>query len=413
MSNEIHQFPAESGSSLILNKRTGKWVIAKSLDSKVEELLSEDQSCERFTGTQMVVLNVSRSCNLRCLYCYVDKLKSSQKMSYEIGRTAIDRIFELPESSRVVVFHGHEPMTNFGLIKDLIKYARSKGNIEFCMQSNGTLFRDESIEYLAKENVGIGISLDGFAIHQNKTRQYSNGSYSFDDVLANLSKIKSTQKGINVISVVTSYNVNDLQEIVNYFEKLGIGTVSLNPIYPEESHDLSPDQRTLTKNMIDIFERYLQNNTPKNSRIVIANLRNLLRTFFTPKTNLNCTRCSSTSLHPLIGIDVDGSIYPCDLFWGKEEFRIGNISKMSLEESFNSSKNFRTYRDIRAIESCRECTWLRFCGGDCPGASIRLNRGIASQGHYCEYNKVIFEYAARKIPLLHERRMLGRLLRGV
>ena len=74
-------------------------------------------------------------------------------------------------------------------------------------------------------------------------------------------------------------------------------------------------------------------------------------------------------MNPLLAIDIDGSIYPCDYFWKNTDFKIGNIFEMSLDEASESKNNFRNYRNVENIEECGICDWKRFCGRGCPGGS--------------------------------------------
>lgn len=399
------------GHKFLCNRSSGDWAI--SIDEnhpKIKEISEKYSVQEPFIGTQMIVINISRICNFDCKYCFAEDLKGPDKMSEDVGRKVIDRVFELPEGSRRVVFHGNEPMTNYSLIRNLVDYTKNREKITFTMQTNGSIMGADQLEFLSKENVGIGISLDGLARHHNKSRPYRGGFDSFDDVVRTVEKVKTAQGGISVITVITKNNVNDLEEIVDGFGDLGIDSVSFNPTYPHLSDEYCPSQEDLSRNMVRLFDREINRVIGGNSGTAIVNLRDILRTFFIPKNTLNCVRCSGSKIHPLIGIDIDGSIYPCDLFWKREEFKIGNIFQMSLNESFNNPKNFRTYRNPCEVEQCSSCDWLAFCGAECPGVSIRCDHSITSKGYYCNYRKKILEYGASKIPMLHEKGVLGKIL---
>lgn len=399
------------GNRFFCNRSSGDWAIAVDDNHpEIREISRRYFFQEPFIGTQMVVINISRVCNFDCEYCFAEDLKGFDRMSELVGRKAIDRVLELPERSRRVVFHGNEPITNYSLINNLVDYAKNRGKIIFAMQTNGSIMYDDQLEFLSREKVGIGISLDGLARHHNKSRPYRGGFASFDDVVRNVGKVKAAQGRISVITVITKDNVHDLEEIVKSFGDLGIDSVSFNPTYPHLSKEHCPPQEELSRNMIHLFDMEIDRILEGNPGTAIVNLRDILRTFFIPKSTLNCVRCSGSKMHPLIGIDIDGSIYPCDMFWDREEFKIGDIFQMRLDESFNCLKNFRTYRNPREIDQCSSCDWLTFCGAECPGISIRCDGAIASKGHYCDYRKKMLEYGASKIPLLHEKGVLGKIL---
>ena len=81
-----------------------------------------------------------------------------------------------------------------------------------------------------------------------------------------------------------------------------------------------------------------------------------------------------------------------------------------MSETFNSPFNFRVRRATSGIEECVSCDWEKFCGAGCPGASVLEGKSIASKSYYCDYNKNMFEYFAKKLPLIHEKRILDKIL---
>lgn len=401
------------GNYFFLNKNTGKWVLSESLNEKsLEYLLKEQDKSRQFIGTSMIVLNISDVCNLNCIYCHAKGIEDNKtKMSSIVGKKIIDRVFELPESDRKVVFHGREPSTNFELIQELVEYSKFKGKIEFCIQSNGTLFNQNQLEYLKEEKIGIGISLDGLGQHQLLTRPSKSGKPLYSKIISNINKIKDFQNELSIITVVSKYNVNDLDTIREDFEKKGITSVRFYPLLPsKDSYSDCPDQEILFHNMINVFNNYLDRTIKGDNPIKIINFRDLARIFFRDNISSNCVKCGAGKLHPLIAVDIQGDIYPCDFFWGRKEYKIGNIFDNSLSETFNSPFNFRVRRATSGIEECVSCDWEKFCGAGCPGASVLEGKSIASKSYYCDYNKNMFEYFAKKLPLIHEKRILDKIL---
>ncbi|HJX40875.1 MAG TPA: radical SAM protein, partial [Anaerolineales bacterium] len=108
----------------------------------------------------VVVWNVGRRCNLRCVHCY----SGSRDRRYEgeldttEGRALIDDLagFGVP----VILFSGGEPLMRPDIL-ELIAHARARG-VRSVLSSNGTLITAE----LARELKGlqlsyVGVSLDG------------------------------------------------------------------------------------------------------------------------------------------------------------------------------------------------------------------------------------------------------------
>ena len=75
-------------------------------------------------------LHVAHTCNLNCSYCFASQGKyhgDRALMSFEVGKRALDFLVENSGSrtNLEVDFFGGEPLMNFDVVKELVKYARS------------------------------------------------------------------------------------------------------------------------------------------------------------------------------------------------------------------------------------------------------------------------------------------------
>ena len=103
-------------------------------------------------------LHVAHDCNLRCKYCFAgtgDFGGKRELMNAETGKKAID--FAIAGSRKrhnlEIDLFGGEPLVNFGVVKEIIQYARKREgeankNIKLTLTTNGTLLNDEIIEFL-------------------------------------------------------------------------------------------------------------------------------------------------------------------------------------------------------------------------------------------------------------------------
>jgi len=413
MSEAIFELPTLGSRKFICNAETGNWVLADFCDADVIDEISKPHDFKRtYENVSLTLLNVSRICNFNCKYCLIGDLKGfKSSMSLTVGKKAIDRVMELPKEDRYVIFHGSEPMANYKLIKQLVIYTtKNNSNIQFSIQSNGSLFNKENINFLTQNNVYIGISLDGTERHQNSTRPYTDGSGTYNDVIKNLLLIKERQGEIGVTLVITKENVNELPQIIEHFEGLGIGAVYLCPV-AQGKDNLSPNIEILTEKMLKIFDRFFNLKLRGEKTIEIENFRKHLINIIPKNSPSNCVQCSLGSKYPLVGIDIDGGIYPCDYFWDKKEFLLGNIFDHALNSVINLPQDFRTYKNVNSIPGCSTCDWKRFCGGGCPGSEIMSGRDIRhTKSPYCHYNKTMLQYVAERIPILYEKNLIDQII---
>lgn len=136
-----------------------------------------------------LILIVTRRCNLRCVYCDVDKKNIS--MQEKVAQKAIFLYYTWAEKhgqkELLIRFFGGEPLMNFDVVKYAVAYAKGiagrKGmTISFDLTTNGMLLDDDIIDFFARnKEISVIISLDGFDTTQNLNRNVKNGkidSYS-------------------------------------------------------------------------------------------------------------------------------------------------------------------------------------------------------------------------------------------
>lgn len=149
-------------------------------------------------------LNITENCNMRCKYCiysgqyYLARTHSCAKMNIKTALNAIDFFFA-HNKKRVdnvaITFFGGEPLLNFKLIKQCVEYARDKNRrqkqkLEFSITTNGTLLNDNTIDFLKREKIILGISIDGPKEIHDCNRVFKNGQGTFDLIMKNILNIK-------------------------------------------------------------------------------------------------------------------------------------------------------------------------------------------------------------------------------
>ena len=108
----------------------------------------------------VVVWNMTRRCNLRCVHCYAKALDEQGKdaISTEQGKTLIDDLAAY--GAPVMLFSGGEPLVREDLV-ELARYATSRG-MRAVISTNGTLITQQKARELKEVGLSyVGISLDG------------------------------------------------------------------------------------------------------------------------------------------------------------------------------------------------------------------------------------------------------------
>lgn len=117
----------------------------------------------------VVVWNVTRRCNLRCIHCYAkaEDREFSNELSTKEGKALIDDLvaFGCP----VILFSGGEPLIRKD-VPDLAEHAANRG-MRVVISTNGTLINGQLAKTLKKVGVSyVGVSIDGMEDVHDKFR---------------------------------------------------------------------------------------------------------------------------------------------------------------------------------------------------------------------------------------------------
>jgi radical SAM protein with 4Fe4S-binding SPASM domain len=162
----------------------------------------------------IVVWNVTRTCNLRCVHCYSDShaQKYPGELTPEEAKRVIDDLvaFKVP----ALLFSGGEPLTRPDLL-ELMEYAATSG-LRVTLSTNGTLIDEPTAQWL--HEIGLtyaGISLDGIG----ETNDLFRGKKgAFDGAVRGMRNCRAVGQKVGLRLTLTRRNCMDLHDIFNFIE---------------------------------------------------------------------------------------------------------------------------------------------------------------------------------------------------
>lgn len=309
---------------------------------------------------EKITIQLTQNCNLRCAYCpytggYENRSYSDKTISFETIKKGIDYLLSHSQYTEQVTvgFYGGEPLLEMDLLKKSVAYTKSVSagrKIYFTLTTNGTLLRDENVEYFIENDIHVIISIDGAKEFHNANRVFENGTGSFDIIMKNLSRIK--QKYPEFFSLLTVNSVistnNDLacsNEFFNAEDVLEQISVDMNTVSEFNAKNaVEYDEKFKVVNDFEICKAYL-NMLGKLSDRAVSKLYQMQsgKVNITYKT-LRPFRLEGKEMHPggqcIPGVsrllmDVDGNFYPCERVSEKSQImRIGNVNEgIDVEKS--------------------------------------------------------------------------------
>jgi len=319
-------------------------------------------------------LFLTQTCNMRCVYCYGNggEYGKAGMMTRETALAAVDWLMENSFDAKVVEisFFGGEPLMNFSLLQQVVAYAKTQAEawnkeVNFSMTTNGTLLTNPVITFLKEEKIDLLISFDGPSEIQNRQRPFKNGRGSYKRVYANVQKLRFVFPNLAVRATI--HGKSDLFTIQKELKAAGFATCHLsmaNPVLPwgkttpgkdTEVHQASAGQmlaylREEVKHLFSaIKNRRLDTTITPGVKILLAGLVDGRK------------RHGSCGVgRGLRAVSIDGGVYPCHRFVGREDTRLGHIQNYRAGEINDYHR-----AAVENLPVCRAC-WARyFCGGGC------------------------------------------------
>ena len=176
----------------------------------------------------IVVWNITRTCNLKCVHCYNDSgiNKPCNELSTNQAKAVLDDLAQFSVPS--VLFSGGEPLMRPDLF-DLIGYATGKG-MRAVISTNGTLITPDVAGIIKDKGVSyVGISLDGIGEVNDKFRAVPG---AFDRAVSGIRNCRAAGVRVGLRLTLTQRNVQDIQALFDFFEAEGIERVCFYHLVP-------------------------------------------------------------------------------------------------------------------------------------------------------------------------------------
>ncbi len=381
------------------------------VEKELKSLLKAKTAKEKKVHTiDTVSLNVARSCNLTCGYCYtVDGSYGLGEllMSEETAYKTIDFFLKGKRSGSNFYIHftGGEPLLNFELIEKVVGYAKKikrkrKINFFFSISTNGTLFDIRIVRFFKKNKFDVIVSIDANRAVHNRNRIYKNGSGSYADVVKGTKLFRQIKGKLTLTCSVTVTDESlDFVKTFKSLKKMGFNKIHFTyaNVFKKDKRALKTGWEAMTKGIDSLFKEALRdirrggkNLTAYSNFNHILELLALRKKVFYP--------CSAGRSYLMV--DADSNFYFCHRFTGEKDFSLGSIK---------SSKTARKDRSVDENALCSKC-WARYlCGGGCYYDNYYCCGDVKKQiNGYCSYIKDLIEKAVllyiecRRKKILHK-----------
>ena len=344
----------------------------------------------------VVVWNMTRRCNLRCVHCY----SSSQNIRYGNELTPAEAKAMIRDlatfGSPVILFSGGEPLMHRGL-PELARYAVDQG-MRAVISTNGTLITRQNAAVFKEIGLSyVGVSLDGMKVTHDHFRGVEG---AFDTAMKGIRTCRDLGIKVGVRFTINRHNVEDVPAIFDLLEKENIPRCCFyHLVYSGRGskligEDLSHDQTRALLDLImdrtkDLFSRGLEKEilTVDNHadgpylylRLQKENPGRAAEVLELLKMNEG-----NSSGNGIACISWDGEVH-ADQFWRGLSF--GNVRKRPFSEIWTDTGNelMAQLKDKKPYVTgrCAQCRWLDICAGNFRARSEAVTGDIWAPDPAC------------------------------
>ena len=325
----------------------------------------------------VVVWNVTRACNLKCVHCYAHATEdaTSNELSTDEGRRMIDDLAEF--GVPVLLFSGGEPLVRKDL-PELAAYAVEKG-MRAVISTNGTLIRRETAQTLKQIGLSyVGISLDGLEPVNDHFRGVKG---AFAKAMTGIRNCQEAGIKVGLRFTINKQNVQEIDGIFDLLEEMEIPRVCFyHLVYAGRGSemvqdDLTHDQTRAAVDLIIDRTRDLHEKGKPKEVLTVDNhadgpylyMRMLKEDPERAGQVLELLQMNegNNSGRGIGCVSWDGQVY-ADQFWRHHSF--GDIRQRPFSKIWTQPEDpllLQLKEKKKYVQGrCASCRWLDICGGN-------------------------------------------------
>lgn len=347
-----------------------------------------------------ICLHVAHDCNLACKYCFAGKGEYDGPkgiMSLETGKRALDFLVEQSGTRHnlEVDFFGGEPLLNWQVCKELVKYGRElekkyDKNFRFTLTTNGLLINDDVIDFCNKEMSNVVLSLDGRKITNDRMRVSPNGTGSYDLIVDKFKRLANSrgQKDYYIRGTYTHNNLDFASDVLHMAD-LGFKELSIEPVVSDasEPYALKDEDLPALKEQYEILANEMLKRYRNGNGF----------TFYHYMIDLDAGPCIVKRVSgcgvgtEYMAVTPSGELYPCHQFVGDEKFLLGDIyngvTNQKVIEQFEQC-------NVYSHKECKDCFAKLYCSGGCAANACHTTGSVNGVYEFgCELHRKRIECA--------------------
>lgn len=366
-------------------------------ESALGSIKHEFASMEKEIAVLYLIL--SSGCNLACRYCFIENSMYNNKCELNMPLTVVDAavnkycdyVKAKNISKPLILFYGGEPLLNWAAIERTVAIVKEKGvAMEYSIVTNATLLDEAKIQFLAENDVEIGISIDGPKDLNDKNRIYRNSATSvYEKVTEKIQLLKKHNAKFGLSITVSQDLLDHKAEFLEWVKHYGVNDIFYNLYHFTDKAEWESYYEEACQ---FLFDSYME-----LSKLGIhdGRLQRKLDSFF--DGSFKFADCASIGANQLT-IKPNGDMCVCQGYHKSDKYVVGNIMNVHLED-LQSTDEFAFWANRAPIknEKCLDCEALFICGGGCAmQAEALFNDRAELDIPFCMHTKSALDWLLLK-----------------
>ncbi|WP_045215176.1 12,18-didecarboxysiroheme deacetylase [Desulfonatronovibrio magnus] len=325
----------------------------------------------------VVVWNMTRRCNLKCVHCYAqaEQEEGTDEISTQQGKAIIDDLAQY--GSPVMLFSGGEPLVRKDLV-ELASYAVGQG-MRAVISTNGTLITRSKARELKQVGLSyVGISIDGGEEVHDRFRAVKG---SFKKAMQGVENCQAEGLKVGLRFTVNKRNVQEVPGIFQLIRDMEIPRICFyHLVYSGRGSDLMKEDlsHTETRQLVDMIMDETRNMYESGMTKEVLTVDNHADGPYIYLRLLKEDPDRARDVFELLQynegnnsgrgigcISWDGSVHP-DQFWRHHVF--GNVLQRPFSEIWDdpSIELLARLKDKKSYVGgrCASCRFLNVCAGN-------------------------------------------------
>ena len=321
----------------------------------------------------LVVVEVTHKCNLKCSHCYNPSFAATRPTRKEPSTASLYQLIEsIPDKENVcIAFSGGEPLCRKDL-GELVLKSRDLGFGHVHIDTNGILLTPNKAGSLKRAGLkSVQISLDGLAARHEEMR----GPGTFDKVLFHTRAALDAAVYVTLNLTVHSGNLEEIPGVYELATQLGVQQLKIEPLLIKGRATASFYRESAARYLERVCGQIREITADPKTSLV---LDNLFQAAVSKEKTLGCPS-GRTFCH----VTLEGRLFHCPVF---TEFACSedDVTRRGFGEIWQESDFLKRLRDPASYRhACGNCVYLETCCGGCHARAKLASESFFGRDPMC------------------------------